>query len=542
MRKSSKLGQSDVFLRNATGLRREFGVLDTIWINLSLVGIIFSITFVASEAPLVGGDALTGGLIAFVGMFIVGLAFSIVSIIVPRTAGDYVFTSRYLHPALGFVGNAGYFVATVPLFMGITITTIETFGFSSLFAYWGLAFHSLSDLNLAATLYSNTTYEFALGAITTVLFAMLPLFGYRLYRGLNKVILPLVILGVVVMFGILAFTPQATAFSRLDSLAAQFGNTSFAEKVTALSPAPVVTFSGTLALNGIYVVGFSYIISAIYVAGEVKQVQRNMPLAILGTLFITLVMFAGVTLLQYHTFSQGFLANAYTTSFAYGNLAPLPTGFVPYINFLAAAVSNNTYVGTFIILVSILQLLWYQTNAVFIGSRLLLSYSFDKIMPSFMGDVSPRFSVPAKGMIVSLIIGLIAGVFFVLPAAASAAFSLSSAAVAIIVLFPITIVGIAMLAYRLNHKADYQQSAVSKTYLGGGVYWFAAIFTVLYGLFTFYQYLTNSEVFGAAGSTLGYEYIFIPIVVLFVIYYVSKLINARRGVQFSKIFAEIPPE
>lgn len=475
-------------------------------------------------------------------MFIVGLSFSIVSIIVPRTAGDYVFTSRYLHPALGFVGNAGYFVATVPLFMGITITTIETFGFSSLFAYWGLAMHSGSLLNLASILYTNIGDEFALGAITTILFAMLPLFGYKLYRGLNKVILPLVILGVVVMFGILAFTPQGTAFSRLDALAAQFGNVSFAEKVTALSPAPTVSLSGTLALNGIYVVGFSYIISAIYVAGEVKQVQKNMPLAILGTLLITLVMFTGVTLLQYHTFSQGFLSNAYTTSFVYGNLSPLPTGFVPYINFLAASVSGNIYLGSFIILVSILQLLWYQTNAVFIGSRLLLSYSFDKIMPSFMGDVSSRYSVPMKGMIVSLIIGLIAGVFFVLPSAASAAFALSSAAVAIIVLFPITIVGIAMLSYRLNHKAEYQQSPVAKTYLGGGVYWFAAIFTVVYGLFTFYQYLTNSEVFGAAGSTLGYEYIFIPIVVLFVIYYVSKLINARRGVQFSKIFAEIPPE
>lgn len=488
------------------------------------------------------GDPLGGGLIAFVGMFVVGLSFSIVSILVPRTAGDYVFTSRYLHPALGFVGNAGYFVATVPLFMGITITTIETFGFSSLFAYWGLAFHSQSLLNLAGVLYSNIGYEFALGAVTTILFAMLPLFGYRLYRSLNKVILPLIILGVVVMFGILAFTSQPTAFSRLDALAAPFGNSTFAESINGMGPAPVTNLGGTIALNGIYVVGFSYIISAIYVAGEVKQVQKNMPLAILGTLLITLVMFAGVTLLQYHTFGHGFLYNAYTVTYAAGTLSPLPAAFIPYINFLAAAVSGNPYLGSFIIIVSIIQLLWYQSNAVFIGSRLLLSYSFDKIMPSFMGDVSTRFNVPLKGMIVSLIIGLIAGVFFVLPAAAGAAFALSSAAVAIIVIFPITVVGIAMLAYRINHKTEYQQSAISKTYLGGGVYWFAAVFTIAYGLFTFYQYLTNPEIFAAASSTLGYEYIFIPIIVLFIIYYVSKFINSRRGVQFSKIFAEIPPE
>ncbi len=536
------MGSTDVFLRNATGLRREFGVLDTIWINLSLVGIIFSITFVASEAPLVAGDPLGGGLVAFVGMFIVGLSFSIVSILVPRTAGDYVFTSRYLHPALGFVGNAGYFVATVPLFMGITITTIETFGFSSLFAYWGLVYHSQTYLNWAGILYQNIGYEFAVGAVTTILFAMLPFFGYRFYRALNKVILPLVILGVVVMFGILAFTSQSTAFARLDALAAPFGNGTFAETINGMSPAPVTTLAGTLALNGIFVVGFAYIISAIYVAGEVKQVQRNMPLAILGTLLITLVMFVGVTLLQYHTFGHAFLYNAYEVTYSFGTLAPLPAAFIPYINFLAAAVSGNTYLGTFIIIISLLQLLWYQTNAVFIGSRLLLSYSFDKIMPSFMADVSTRYNVPAKGMLVSLIVGLIAGLFFVLPSASGAAFGLSSAAVAIIVIFPITVLGVAMLSYRVRHKADYEQSAVSKTYLGGAVYWFAAIFTIVYGLFTFYQYLTNPAVFGAAGSVLGYEYIFIPIVLLFVIYYVSKFINARRGVQFAKIFAEIPPE
>ena len=128
-----------VFLRDATGLVREFGLFDTIWINLALVGIVFSLTYVSSTAPLIGGDPLVGGIIALIFMFFIALAFSIVAIIVPRTAGDYVFTSRYLHPAIGFVGNAGYYVATIPLFMGITIITLESFGLSTLLAYVGLA-------------------------------------------------------------------------------------------------------------------------------------------------------------------------------------------------------------------------------------------------------------------------------------------------------------------------------------------------------------------------------------------------------------------
>jgi amino acid transporter len=216
-----------VFLRDATGLVREFGVFDTIWINLSLVGIFFSLTFVASSAPLISGDPLLGGIIALVGMFIVGLAFSIVSILTPRTAGDYVFTSRYLHPALGFVGNAGYYVATVPLFMGITIVTIESFGFSALFAYWGLAFKNAGLASFASTL-STPSYELALGGITTILVALLPFFGYRLFKGLNRIILPLILIAVAVMFIVLASTPPSVAFPRLDALT---GNSTFAETI-----------------------------------------------------------------------------------------------------------------------------------------------------------------------------------------------------------------------------------------------------------------------------------------------------------------------
>jgi glutamate:GABA antiporter len=537
------LSDQKVFLRNATGLRREFGVLDAIWINLSLVGIIFSLTFISSTAPLVGGDPLTVGLLALVAMFFVSLVFSIVSIITPRTAGDYVFTSRYLHPALGFVGNAGYYVATVPLFMGITITTIESFGFSGLFAYLGLVWNNPGLLSLASTL--TVWYnELALGGILTVVFGLLPFFGYRIYKSMHKVILPLILIGVAVMFAVLATTSQADAISKISTL---YGVPNIVQNVTSIAnstgytpPAPHGLYNG-YALNAVYVVGFSYIISAIYVAGEVKQIKRNMPLAIIGTLIITLVIFAGATILSYHTFGYNFLSNLYYNAidtFKYPGTVPV----VPYLNFLAASISPNVYVGSFIIIVSIIQLLWYQTNAVFIGGRLLLSYSLDRIMPSFMGDVSSGFHVPSKAMIVSLIIGLLAGVIFTVPSAISAAaFLMSDAAVAIILLFPIFIVGVALLVYRFKHAAEFKSSAIANTYLGGPLFYIACIVTIVYSLATFYAYVTVPALFGFAG-TEGLELLFGPIIILFAIYYISKYVNGRRGVAFDKIFKEIPPE
>jgi amino acid transporter len=200
------LMSKDVFLRKATGLVREFSVLDTIWINLGLVGIIFSLTFISSTAPLTGGNPIYGGVLALIGTLLVSLAFSIVGIVAARSAGDYVFTSRYLNPAVGFVGNAGYFVATVPLFMGITIITLESFGLAALFAYMGLYLHNAGYMSIATKL-QQPAYEFLVGGSITVLASILPIFGNRLFKLLSRIILPLVLVAVVVMYAVLALTP-----------------------------------------------------------------------------------------------------------------------------------------------------------------------------------------------------------------------------------------------------------------------------------------------------------------------------------------------
>ncbi len=529
-----------VFLRDATGLVREFGFLDTVWINLALVGVFFSLVYVASTAPLIGGDPLTGGLIALAGMVFVGLAFSIVSILTPRTAGDYVFTSRYFHPAIGFVGNAGYFVATVPLFMGITITTLESFGLSSLFAYLGFATNNPGYLSLASTL-GQPFYILVVGGGLTVLAGLLPLFGYRLFKLLGKIILPLILIGVAAMFIVLGTTPQAVALSRLNTLT---GNATLVQSVNNWgaahnSPAPDPTnWANTLALNAVYVVGFSYIISAIYVAGEVRQVKKTMPLAIITTLIITFIIFAGATILSYQAFGYNFLSNLYDLSI---NFVAPPFPVIPYLDFLAAAISNNVALGSFIIIVATIQLWWYQANAVFVGGRLFLSYSMDRILPAEFGEVSTRFHAPVKPMIASLIIGLFAGVLFVLPTTAGDAFLMSGAAVAIILLFPIFVVGLALLVYRFRRTADYKASPIAKSFLGGPVYLLVAVVTVLYSLYTFYQYISVPAIFGFAGN-LGLEFIFGPIILLFIVYYVSYFINKSRGVDFAHIFRQIPPE
>jgi amino acid transporter len=423
--------------------------------------------------------------------------------------------------------------------MGVTITTLVSFGVGALFAYWGYFYNNPTFLSWAGTI-GTGFYEYLVGAVLTIVFGLLPIFGYRAYRTLNRIVLPLILIGVAVMFIVLATTPQNVALGRLNTLT---GNSTFVNKINAYGAANVVVpaysnWGNTLALSAVYVFGFTYIISAIYFAGEVKKVGRNMPLAIVGTLLISLLIFGGATLLSYYAFGYNFLSNLYYASIF--NLAPTGLVVTPYLDFLAAAISNNVFVGSFIIIVAIIQLAWYQTNAVAVGSRLLLSWSFDRLMPSFMADVSDRFHVPVKGMVVSLIIGLLAGVFFVVPFSSSYAFSLSTSAIAIIFLFPITMVGLAMFAFRLRKKDEFNSSALAHTYLGGLLYYISAIGTIVYALFGVYEYLTVPAFF--LNNNTGYEVTFIPIIILFIIYFVARAFNKSKGVAFDQIFGSIPPE
>jgi amino acid/polyamine/organocation transporter, APC superfamily (TC 2.A.3) len=70
-----------------------------------------------------------------------------------------------------------------------------------------------------------------------------------------------------------------------------------------------------------------------------------------------------------------------------------------------------------------------------LGSRLLISYSLDRILPNFFADINERFHTPIKAIIVTIILTLIGAVFFVLPVTAGIALLLSAAGIALILIF-----------------------------------------------------------------------------------------------------------
>ena len=113
--------QKPGFVREATGLVRELGLIDAITINLFAAAPI-SAVFI----PLIVGSLFPGAniyLFLTIGAILAvfnGLVYSLLSAAMPRAGGDYIYNGRILHPAIGFMTSWGF---TISQFLILAIGT-----------------------------------------------------------------------------------------------------------------------------------------------------------------------------------------------------------------------------------------------------------------------------------------------------------------------------------------------------------------------------------------------------------------------------------
>jgi APA family basic amino acid/polyamine antiporter len=111
---------SGLFVRQTSGLIKEFSPIDAFIFNT----LAFALGLVLAITP-----TFLGGLYPNANIYVVlalgvvltafnGLVYGLFSAAMPRSGGDYVFTSRTLNPALGFAANWGF---TWSQFLGLGV-------------------------------------------------------------------------------------------------------------------------------------------------------------------------------------------------------------------------------------------------------------------------------------------------------------------------------------------------------------------------------------------------------------------------------------
>lgn len=540
--------QTKQFVRDATGLVREYGAMDTLlFASVFVFALVFTITqFAWFYGNTLGADLTGSLLLAAVPFAFLMLTYWAIGVIMPRTGNDYVWIGRVLHPAIGFTWGLVYvLIVFLAAFIGAGTGPLS-FAVSSIVSLQGLLANSQSMTSLGAFL-GGPLGTLEVMILLTVVVAAFTIFGSKLIKAFLYTTWVFAIVGMIIMWYILSTTSNATFVSNWNSLIAQ-GNSNYtyaglqnaATSNAAFTPA--VGFAGIIAalpLAFLFLFGGNY---ANAFAGEIRNVKRSLPIA----LFVSLILGLGYWILT-STLTVNTLGFNWITAVGHGwanggSSTGVPSYPLPYQPtqpmFLAVAAYPNTLLIDLMFITYLIGSLGPVFAYFWIPTKYLFAWSFDRVIPSKFADVSARFHTAWVAVIATAVIGIVGEYIFSI-LGYSSYFSMGT------VLWGIsyTIPGIALTVFPFVKKDLFAKAPGWMGKKVGGLPLLSVVglittigFAVV-GYIAFTSTVVNSVPVNVTAEVSG-----TTIIAGFAIFYASKWYHKRQGLDVSMALKEIPPE
>jgi len=528
--------RAPVFLRDATGLVREIGFFETVAINLSNVSLGVGILVILSTVSLFpGGDPVIGTLLGALLFVPLAAIYAMMTSSMPRSGGDYVFVSRALHPALGFV-TAWTIILWTSFFEGANANYLFTVALGPAFSIIGSIEQNSSISGLGSMLASPTLVIGGGISFLVIMGLIATFFGRGLFR-LLSILLYSGIISLLLMAAILLISGHVDFVSRFNAYSASYSGTSdYYNQLISAANVPSVGFSWAQTINFLPIVAYSFMfISAQQdVGGEIKNAPRVSYRAILATLLISAVFTAGIIYLARSVIGSTFLyaASALSTSSSY----VLPVS--PSYNFLIGVLTPNT------VLLAVTQFLylgWYLVLpplGFLVVTRILLASSMDRVTPSLLARVSDRFHTPYVGIWLLIILSSLSLVIYTVYASILA--NLTATLGVLLGAFLLVSIGAIIFPYSRRTKPLFESSPVQYRVLGVPVMTIAGTLSTLALLGLTYMYATNGAY--GANSPFSIAAVAFEFCSALVIFAISYLYHKSRGLDLMLAFVQIPPE
>jgi amino acid transporter len=567
-------GGRALFTRQSSGLVREVSVLNALFFNTAAfigVGVgwyptFYSLAFVAIGTA--GGFTTYGIAAILIGLacVLLSLIFASLTSVMPRSGGDYVFTSRIvprIGPFLGWLeswtlafASVAIIAFEVPVFVRNLQITGRVIGLGTNSAFFSGA---------------NTWFTDETGAVTGVpgfiaaigVLALIALVTFQPTRRFHRIVSTLAILGLlgmVLMFvvGMIAITPENFAANlpgvangvTVDQLV-KAGQDNAVIGPVSLDPSTFSFVAGIVLLNYI---GFQY---SAYISGEIRgNVRRGILFAVLGALVVAVFMNSVYTdFLSARLGVDGQIGWGVLYWLGDPNL---PLGQPNSLPLTATIAAPGLWPIWTLVSISV-TLFPFLLCPVYIAflSRMQLAWSLDRQVPEWFGAVSERLRAPANAITAALVA---AGVFallqnfpilkaiglgFLAPTdgklnlVATLWFSILAAGLTWIM------PGINALLVRWT-RPDLVQDAPFGSWLPIlGVAW-TVIMLVLYWFAGFKPIL--DAISGGQESTLDYlnrtgvTFTLLIIAAGIVIYVIQWARNRARGIDTGLMYRELPPD
>jgi amino acid transporter len=425
-----------LFTRQSSGLVREVSVVNALFFNTSAfiggtLGGAFQIAVLAGVPVVVVGGLTNWSWVAFVvGGMCVLLAFIFASLtsVMPRSGGDYVFSSRIVPkvgPLLGWLESWGLVFASIALLQFETVQMLRSTQVEGRIIGIGTGSDFFNNANSWFTDGNTGDVTGIPGFIAAlVIFAILAVVVLQPTRTFHKIVTYLTVLGIVgwalmALCGLLFFDPNLFAqnlpkyangitVDQLTKAAGDAGLTSgFSFGPVDGMNWPVMFMAGVMLFQFI---GFQY---SAYISGEVRgNVKKGILIAVLGALAMAVLM--NSIYAEALGRNLGLDAQTAWSALWWGYIDPakagvsLPMGSPNYFQLMGAVAHPDlwpiwTVVGAASTLFPFLLMPVY---VIFI-SRIALAWSLDRQVPEWFGTVSERLRAPSNAIFATLAIGVV---------------------------------------------------------------------------------------------------------------------------------------
>jgi APA family basic amino acid/polyamine antiporter len=518
------------FVRQATGLVREWGLLTTLSLTWGALGSVqvFPISAIAkypgANFPLA---------YALVGLLMVPLMllFTYLSIDMPRSASPYVFASRAANPFLGYISSFCFVISSC-IILGVSYYVASGL-LARIVEVAGRLANSPGLMQLGAQLGSPAgTVALAIVLLTLSLASLFNRRAFAFFINWPLFLFPLVMTSIAI--AVLLLVPREAVPSLYD---ATLGGGAYREildvaKKAGWDAAKYGAYSLTATASVIPLVLYALVgfERPTFLAGEIRRPAANMLRGLLYGSFALAVFYILLAVAPFAGYGVEWVS-AYSTAITKpAQLALNPRQGITAMQYLAAALLPG--LGWLQILLLLSAPLWFihvGITRLAITSRAIFALSFEHFFPEALSRVSARTSTPLYSDLAVYIGGLV-GIFL----NAYAGYLLGAIAGTLLYVFIYLVASLGAILYPITCKEIY----------GQGLRWEirgVPVISIL-GIIAFpiSLFLLFMSAVGAGVQALTFTGVLVGIGSALFVYYWFK--NQRAGIDLELMFKAIPPE
>jgi amino acid transporter len=518
-----------VFLREATGLVKNLSAFDALNLNVAmcspLQGVLWAWTYGPAMFP--GANLALSYLL---GIVVVGvgpaLTYALWTVAMPRSGGDYVWLSRSVHASYGFL--ISWFLTFVFLnWFALGAATVGPFFFGTLFL-------SLGMQGLANAV-SSTMGAAILGTITVVLSTLMIAVGVRIYARVYRGLFLLTLCGTIIFIALLLSTSHQAFVSGFNQANPNISYDQVLAKARTVGWVGGWTVSATLFGLIFPFQNYGWAGFPGYISGEIKRVDKAAWTSILGGLVVMGAWYVITGTLLYSVVGQDFL---HAMSFLYNNAsASYPLSFAPYPQNYVFFMTNNQLIITAIAVTWLLAGIYVVPVNMFLATRNVFAWSFDRIVPTKLAQVSERFASPINTVVVC---GIVSEILMLFAVAATYAVMVVNTFMIMEVVMCLIAAATIMVPFLRRDMFENFPPITKKKIIGVPLMTLSGLIMLIFSAFLVYAAYTAPALGGL--NTISLAFNITVLLIALPIYFIAYRYNKSKGIDLTLQFKQVPPE